>query len=70
MPACRYLLGKAGVPKHAIITSLNGTPTPALGEFTAALRALAHGQRAPLEYFTFDERFRTRAVILHVDWGW
>lgn len=33
-----YLLGKAGVPKHAIITALGGTPTPNLAAFIEALK--------------------------------
>lgn len=65
-----YLLGKAGVPRHAVITSLAGRPTLDLPAFTQALSGLAHGARAPLEFFTFDDRFRRRAVILDVDWNW
>lgn len=33
-----YLLGKAGVPKYAIITALAGTPTPDLASFVEALK--------------------------------
>ena len=33
-----YLLGKAGVPKHAIITALAGSPTPNLAAFVEALK--------------------------------
>lgn len=43
MSVCRghtagYLLGKAGVPKHAIITALGGTPTPNMAAFIEALK--------------------------------
>ena len=35
-----------------------------------AVQGLAHGQRAPLEFFTFGERHRRKAAIFHTDWAW
>ncbi len=61
-----YMLGKAGVPKYAIITALNGTPVPDTAAFAGILRKLAHGARVPLEYYTFHERNRRKNVILQV----
>ncbi|KAG2499918.1 hypothetical protein HYH03_002205 [Edaphochlamys debaryana] len=65
-----YMLGRANVPKCAIITALNGKPTPDLITFAAVLRTLPHGARAPLEYLTFSERHRRKNAILHVDRQW
>lgn len=65
-----YLLSKAGVPKHAVITSVGGRPTPDVGAFVDALKVLEHGQRVPLQYFTFGERHRRKSTLLHVDWNW
>lgn len=65
-----YMLSRAAVPKHAIITQLSGKPTPNLEAFAAVLRALPHGARVPLEYFTFAERHRRKNVILHIDRQW
>ncbi|GLC44411.1 hypothetical protein PLESTB_000472500 [Pleodorina starrii] len=65
-----YMLGRANVPKCAIITALNGKPTPDLITFATVLRALPHGARAPLEYLTFSERHRRKNAILHVDRQW
>ena len=107
-----YLLGKAGVPKHAIITGLAGTPTPDLAALVAALKVgggeytayelrpysccalpsccprpalphpatpaclritpqgLRHGQRCPIEYFTFGDRHRRKSSILTMNWSW
>ena len=65
-----YLLGKAGCHKHCIITSLAGKPTLTLENFISALLELSHGQRVPLEYFTFDERFRRKHTILTIDWNY
>ena len=38
-----YLLGKAGVVKHAIITALAGQPTPTLAAFVDALKVDSEG---------------------------
>ncbi|GIL73118.1 hypothetical protein Vretimale_4727 [Volvox reticuliferus] len=65
-----YMLGRANVPKCAIITALNGKPTPDLRTFATVLRTLPHGARAPLEYLTFSERHRRKNAILHVDRQW
>ncbi|PNW85316.1 hypothetical protein CHLRE_03g180650v5 [Chlamydomonas reinhardtii] len=65
-----YMLGRANVPKCAIITGLNGKPTPDLITFATVLRTLPHGARAPLEYLTFGERHRRKNAILHVDRQW
>ena len=43
--AAGYLLGKAGVPKHAIITALAGSPTPNLDAFVEALKVRPGGPR-------------------------
>lgn len=61
-----YVLGKANIPKHAIVTSLAGNPTPDLDAFRAAMRRLAHGVRVPIEYLTFSERHRTKTSLLQV----
>jgi S1-C subfamily serine protease len=65
-----YMLGRAGVPKHAVVTSLAGKATPDLASFAAALRELPHGKRAPLEYVTFGDRHRRKAAILQMDRQW
>jgi hypothetical protein len=58
------------VPKAAIITALDSSPTPDLDAFAAVLRRLPHGARTPLEYFTFSERHRRKNAILHVNRQW
>jgi len=65
-----YLLGKAGCPKHCIITAVAGQSTSNLNDFIEIILKLVHGERVPLEYFTFDERNRKKQSILHVDWVW
>jgi hypothetical protein len=65
-----YMLGRALVPKFAIITSLDGVPTADLDAFALVLRSLQHGARVPLEYLTFSERHRKKSAILQVDRQW
>lgn len=61
-----YVLGRAAVPKFAIITTLAGTATPDLVTFCSVLSSLQHGARVPLEYYTFSERHRRKSSILQV----
>ncbi|KAI3430723.1 hypothetical protein D9Q98_005309 [Chlorella vulgaris] len=65
-----YLLGKAGVSKHAIITAVAGTPTPNLTALVEALKCLRHGQRVPIQFFSFGDRHRRKSSILHINWAW
>lgn len=65
-----YLFNKAGLEKHAIITGINGSPTPDMDSFTETLLKLCHGQRVSIEWYTFDDRFRKRNALLHIDWCW
>ncbi|GAB4820286.1 hypothetical protein N2152v2_007332 [Parachlorella kessleri] len=66
----RYLLGKAAVPKCAIITAVAGQPTHTLDQFVDTIKGLSHGQRVPLELYTFGDRNRKKNVLLHCDWNW
>lgn len=43
-PSAGYLLGKAAVPKHAIITAVAGRPTQTLDEFVEAVRVSVGGR--------------------------
>ena len=65
-----YLLGKAGCPKHAVITAVRGILTPTLDAFIAVLLTLHHGERVPMEFFTFDDRHRRKQAILMMDFNW
>ena len=65
-----FVLGRACVPRHAIITSLNGVATPSIREFCVVLESLKHGQRVPLEYFIFQERHRSETVVMQHDTKW
>ena len=55
---CDVYQGRAALPRCAIITGLNGRPTPDLASFASELRKLPHAARVPLEFYTFGERYR------------
>ncbi len=65
-----YLMGQAGVPKHSILTSLAGLPTPDLGSFARVLGGLASGSRPTLQYFTVTDRHRRKNAVLHLEHTW
>ena len=78
-----YALGLAGVPKHAIITSLDNTPTPDLGAFAEAFARFAKrveereerehdGEtlKTSVKYFTRDERHRTKTSTIRAHFAW
>lgn len=65
-----YLLHRAGVPKHSIVTAVGNTPTPTLDAFTEVLLGLQQGEQVPVEYYLFSERTRRKQGILHTDWKW
>ena len=65
-----FLMGQAEVPKHSILTSLNGVQTPDMASFTSVLSSLAQGTTCTLQYFTMAERHRKKSAVLHVDYTW
>lgn len=64
------MLGRANVPKHAIITALSGQPTPDLESLARVLGTLPHGARAPVEFFVFTNRHRRKNTLMFVDRQW
>jgi len=65
-----HVLGRAGVPRHAIVTSLNHVPTPTAAAFAAVLAAAAEGARLPVKYVTFADRGRPRVALASADRAW
>lgn len=65
-----FVLSRAGVPKHAIITSLNNVKTKTMTDLCHVLQSLEHGQRVPLEFYVFAERHRTETVEMRNDTKW
>jgi S1-C subfamily serine protease len=65
-----YLLNAAGVPRGALISSVNGKPVTNLDEFRAIVAALPHGARATLRYSTLDDPQGSETRVMRMDRSW
>jgi S1-C subfamily serine protease len=65
-----YSLGAAGVPRGAVIESVNGTTVETLAEFESVIAALPDGGRATLRYKTLDDPQGTQTRVIRVDRRW
>jgi S1-C subfamily serine protease len=65
-----YSLGAAGVPRGAVIESVNGTSVATLAEFESVIAALPEGGRAALRYKTLDDPQGTQTSVIRVDRRW
>lgn len=62
-----YMLSRAGVPRHAIITKLAGEETSHLDDFLTVFSKLCRGARVPLEFITHSDRHRKKSVLVTLD---
>ncbi len=65
-----YVLAASAIPRAAVITSVDGTPTPSLDSFIEVLGAVPNGERATLRYYTFDEPQAPRIRSITMDRMW
>ena len=65
-----YMLGSAGVPRGAVLTSLNGKPLQELDDFEAALAGLAQGDRATVRFFTLEDTRAQQVRVVRIDRQW
>ena len=65
-----HTLGRAGVPRGAVVTALAHTPTPTASAFAAVLAAQTPGSRIPVDWYEFSDRGRPRVGLATVDAGW
>ena len=65
-----YMLSRADVPQHALLTAVAGCPTPDLTALEAALAALPDGARVPLRYTLLGDAHRQRLTVLTMDRTW
>lgn len=64
---CRYMLFRAGVPRHAIIKKFAGEDISTLEELISALSKLSRSARVPLEYISYNDRHRKKVLFsIHV----
>jgi S1-C subfamily serine protease len=65
-----YVFGAAGIPRGAVIRTLNGRPTDTLAQFEAAIAQLADGERAPVRYLTIDDPNNSELRAIRMDRLW
>lgn len=60
----RYMLFRAGVPRHAIIKKVANEDISGLGDLVSVLSKLSRGARVPLEYMSHTDRHRKKVIFL------
>ena len=65
-----YVFGAAGIPRGAVIMTLNGRKTDTLQEFEAGIAQLADGERAPVRYITIDDPNNSELRAIRMDRLW
>jgi S1-C subfamily serine protease len=65
-----YAFGSAGIPRAALISSLNGKKMDKLADFEAALAELADGARATVRYVTLEDPHAAQLKVMRMDRRW
>jgi S1-C subfamily serine protease len=65
-----YVFGAAGIPRGAVILTLNGKSTDTLADFEAGLAQLADGERAPVRYITIEDSNNGELRAIRMDRLW
>ncbi|MFM7066404.1 MAG: trypsin-like peptidase domain-containing protein [Gammaproteobacteria bacterium] len=65
-----YLLGSAGVPRGALLVSLDGKPLPTLDRLEELLQAIPEGGRAAVRFVTVDDPRAPQSRSITVDRRW
>ncbi|MBS0378007.1 MAG: trypsin-like peptidase domain-containing protein [Proteobacteria bacterium] len=65
-----YVFASAGIPRGAVILSLNGKPVAGLADFEAGIAALGNGDRASVRTLTIDDPNSTDLHTIRMDRLW
>ena len=65
-----YVFGAAGIPRGALIMTINGRKTDTLRDFEAGIAQLADGERAPVRYMTIDDPNNSELRAIRMDRLW
>ncbi len=65
-----YILSRAGIPRGAVVTEMDGEPIANLDDFEAALAALADGERTLVRYVTMESPRNSTVRLLEMDRVW
>ena len=65
-----YVLNSAGVPRGAVINSVDGAPVATLAEFEQVVARLPDGGRATVRYMTLDDPRGSQTRVVRMDRSW
>ncbi len=65
-----YVFGSAGMPRGAVILTLNGRKTDTLADFEAGIAQLGDGERANVRYMTIDDPNGSQLRSIRMDRLW
>jgi pro-apoptotic serine protease NMA111 len=65
-----YSLDVAGIPRGAVITSVNSKPVDDLAQFEALITPLGDGARVALRFVTLDDASRSQLHSVRIDRRW
>jgi pro-apoptotic serine protease NMA111 len=65
-----YVMGAAGIPRGAVISTLNGKKTDTLAEFEAGIAELGDGDHATVRYITIDDPNSSDLHAVRMDRLW
>jgi S1-C subfamily serine protease len=65
-----YVFAAAGIPRGAVVLTLNGAKTDTLADFEAGIAQLGEGDHATVRYMTIDDRNSTELRAIRMDRLW
>jgi S1-C subfamily serine protease len=65
-----YVFGSAGIPRAALISSLDGKKIDNLADFAATLAELADGAKAAVRYVTLEDPRAVQLKVIRMDRRW
>jgi len=65
-----YLLGASGIPRGAVVLSIDGKDIAGLADFEKAISALGNGDRAAMRYTTIDDPNGSQLRSVRMDRRW
>ena len=65
-----YVFGTAGIPRAAVIISVDDRPVGSLDELEAVLATLADQQRAAVRFYTLEDPGTSRLRVIRMDRRW
>lgn len=65
-----YMLGRAAIPRGAVISEVDGTPVRNIGDLELQLNELADGDRAAIRFYTMDDPRNSVLRPVEMDRTW